>query len=385
MKTGLLSLLTLTGLLNSNGPDTLNVIEIVKPAEFTINRLSEIASDINYIPLETNENSSIERIITLRINDKYIYVGTLNSIVCFNSSGKFLFTLSKKGRGNDEYEFFLDFDINAYNSIIAIPCRKSIILYNQTDNGFDFLKRINISYPISKIDFIGDSDNILLQFGNSDGEIPYSKQLINTSGDILMSWPNYMMFKKNTEKIQIGYMFENASFKFQNQLFLKSIGNDTIFKLKPENIIEPFLVLDTKNKRLTPEVRSDPQFHVDHLNEFIVMQKIFGSSRFLYYTYEYLDSKKHEIFDLLKKIRYRIPENEFLKDDISGGANFKPEYSSDGILYGWIEPLKMKEFISDSSWQNLSVINEPKKTLLKTITDTLKDNDNPVLIMVKIK
>lgn len=254
-----------------------DVIDITSTPKSTMTNLSEIASDIDYIPLETNENSLINRILNLKVQGNYIYVGTLESVLCFSKSGKYLFGLSKKGRGPDEYEFLLDFDVNASNTVLAIPSRKNIVLYKQTDNGFTFLNRIDCLNPINALNFTGKSDNILLQFSNSDGTIPYSRQLINLKGDILKSWLNYMMYKKLVEKMYVSHRWENTSYNLQNNLFLKTIGNDTIFKFNEINKAEPFLILDTKDKRITPDVRADVKSYAEHMQDYISIQRIFGS------------------------------------------------------------------------------------------------------------
>ncbi|HPM01376.1 MAG TPA: 6-bladed beta-propeller [Candidatus Cloacimonadota bacterium] len=362
----------------------MTVIDITSAPMFAIENLSEISSNIDYIALETNENSLIDRIINLRVQNNFIYVGTLNSVLCFSKSGKFLFSLNKKGCGSDEYEFLLDFDINENNKILAIPSREDIVLYNQTEEGFNFSKRIKITNPTRKIDFAGKSDNILLQFSNSDGIIPYSKQLINLEGKVLLSWPNCMMYNKITVNMSISHTFENASCQFQSNLFLKALGNDTIFKLNENNIMESFLILNTKDKRVSPEIRSNVKFYAEHMDEYIIMQNIFYSERFFYYTYEYNKKTNHEIYDQLRMIRYSVHENEFLKDDISGGVNFEPKYSCDGIFYSWIEPYKLKKFIVDDSWRNLKVKCPEKKAALLELIDTFNDSDNPILIMAEI-
>lgn len=363
--------------------EPLDVIDIVAPPKVIMTKLSEIANDISYIPLETNENALIERIISLRVEGNYIYIATLYNILCYSKSGKFLYSLDKYGRGPDEYEFLLDFDVNTNNTILAIPSRKHIVLYKQSDEGFTFLKRINIFDSTIKIDFVGKSDNLLVQYANSDGLNKYSRQLIDIDGKVLSSWPNYMMYKKTNPNVRVTFAFENTSYKFQDNLFIKLIGNDTIFRFNEKNTFGSFLVFNKKDKKVTPELRANTKYFSEHYKDYIIMEKIFGSARFFYYTYEYSGKIHHEIYDQLKEIRYGVPQDVFLKDDISGGVNFEPEYSNDGLLYSWIEPLKLKEFVAKDSWGKIKVLHPEKKTALKKLADSLDDFDNPVLIMVK--
>lgn len=65
--------------------------------------LSEIASEITYIPLETNRNSFIGRSPVVSFENERIYVRSASITNVFDKSGKYLFTFNRKGRGPEEY------------------------------------------------------------------------------------------------------------------------------------------------------------------------------------------------------------------------------------------------------------------------------------------
>ena len=369
---------------NSKELEPVNVIDVLSAPKSVMTNLSEIATDIEYIPLETTDNSLISRINTLKVRGNYIYVGTLDNVLCFDKSGKYLFKLDKKGRGPEEYEFLLDFDVDANNTILAVPSQKDILLYKQTDKGFIFINRLNLPISPQIINFTGKSNNILLQYSNTDGTKPFSRELINLKGETLISWPNYMKYQLQ-EKMVVMSRYENTSYYFKNDLFLKEVGNDTILKLTEKNKIESFLIFDSKNKRVTPEVRSNVKYYAEHMYEYFVLQKIFGSERFIYYTFSYNKVSHPEIYDQLTKIRYSIPDKEFLRDDIAGGVNFEPQYCNDGIFYSWIEAVKFKAYTSSDLFKKAKVKSSVKNIALINLAEKVNDFDNPILIAVKIK
>ena len=66
--------------------------------------LSEIATDIKYVPLETNKSSLIGKGAVVFYENGRIYVRFLRTILqVFDSTGKYLFTFNKIGRGPQEY------------------------------------------------------------------------------------------------------------------------------------------------------------------------------------------------------------------------------------------------------------------------------------------
>lgn len=363
---------------------SVNVIDVLTTPKSTIFNLSDIATDIEYIPLQTTENSLISRILDLKIKGNFIYVKTIEKLFCFDKSGKYLFQLDKKGRGPEEYEYLSDFDVDSKNSLLAVKSSREILLYQQTDHGFTFLNKLNLSYQPQTVNFTGNSNNILLQYSNTDGIKPFSRELINIKGETLISWLNYMKYDLN-EKIIVMSRYENTSYSFQNNLILKEVGNDTIFKLNDNNTLEPFLIFDTKNKRVTPEARSNVKYYAEHMYEYFILQKIFGSERFIYYTYSYNKRSNHEIYDQLKKVRYSVPEKEYLKDDLAGGVNFEPQYCNNGFFYSWIDAIKFKTYTSSDLFKNAIFKSPAKNAMLKSLAGKVTEFDNPILIVTKIK
>jgi hypothetical protein len=363
-------------------PDKIDALSYPKSS---INNLSDIATDIEYIPLETTPNSIMGRIINIKIRNNNIYIATVDKkIFCFDKSGKYLFNLNKAGRGPEEYQYCSEFDVNESNSILAINGLREIILYNKLSTGFTFLKRIKLNESPQIINFTGQNGNILLQYSNTYGTNQFSKELINLDGETLHSWPNYMKFQIQ-ERISVLSRYENTSFNFKNALYLKEVGNDTIFKFN-ENKLDPVLIFDTKNKRVTPEVRANVKYYADHMYEYYILQKFFGSERFIYYTAAFnKDYNIVGIYDMVKKTSYAVPGKEFFKDDISGGVNFEPQYCNNGTFYSWIDAITFKNYSSGEIFNKTKVKNSVKHESLKSLAQKITENDNPILIAAKIK
>ena len=351
----------------------------------SITNLSDIATDIEYIPLETTSASIVGRIINIKIRNNYIYVATVDKkIFCFDKSGKYLFNLDKAGKGPEEYLYCSEFDVNGSNSILAVMGSKELILYNQLSSGFTFMKRIKLIESPNIFNFVAQNDNILLQYSNTYGTNPFSKELINQNGETLQSWPNYMKFQLQ-EKISVFSRYENTCYNFKNFMYLKEVGNDTIFKFDG-NKLSPVLIIDTKNKGVTPEVRANVKYYADHMYEYFILQKFFGSENFFYYTAAY--NKEYNIvviYDKVKKKTYSVPGKDFFKDDISGGVNFEPKYCYNGTFYSWIDAITLKNYSTSEIFIKTKARNSGKYELLKNLAQQITENDNPILLAAKIR
>jgi hypothetical protein len=371
---------------NGTEKNNLNVIDVMSSPKSRMTNLSDIATDIEYIPLQTTDICLIRRISSLKVIGNYIYIadGTVGKLFCFDRSGKYLFLLDNSGRGPEEYEYLTDFDVDTKNSMVAINCNNKILIFRQTEAGFRFLNKINLSYPPEIINFRGNSDDLLLQYSNTDGTKPFSRELINLKGETLISWPNHMKYQLQ-EKMIVMSRYETSSYSFKNELYLKEVGSDTIFKLSEMNRLVPVVAFDAKNKRVTPEVRSNVRNFADHMSDYFILQRIFGSERFFYYTYMYHNETHHEIIDQSTKARYWISGKEFLKDDLAGGVNFEPQYCNGGLFYSWVEANALKTFALSDQFKNALVKSPVKNAALKNLAEKVNLSDNSIVICAKIK
>lgn len=100
-------------------------IDLLSEPESGITKLSEIAENVEYMPLQTTDSSLLGDVVLKIVNiDNRIYI--LNSvededeILCFNTDGKFSYKINKTGRGPEEYLSITDFDISYDNTLLTI-------------------------------------------------------------------------------------------------------------------------------------------------------------------------------------------------------------------------------------------------------------------------
>lgn len=109
--------------------------------------LSEIATSIRYIPLETSKNSVLGSPVVLYEKGR-IYIRTSGKTKVFDTLGKYLFTFDRRGRGPEEYSYASNPTIVGYNGDITITERKgdSTILKYYSRDGI-FVKDIAVPNP----------------------------------------------------------------------------------------------------------------------------------------------------------------------------------------------------------------------------------------------
>jgi len=106
------------------GSESVLEIDLLSEPESGITKLSEIAENVEYIPLQTTDSSLIGDLVRKIVNvENRIYIlnsGLQSEILCFNTDGKFCYRIDKSGRGPEEYLSLTDFDISNDNTMLTI-------------------------------------------------------------------------------------------------------------------------------------------------------------------------------------------------------------------------------------------------------------------------
>ncbi len=167
----------------------------------------DYAGDIELIPLETTDESLIARISKVIFSNGKYYIldRKSSSVLLFDSKGKYLSKLSKKGQGPDEYTRLNSFTVVNDTLWVSDDNRRLLIGY---DKDFKMIKRINLWEHISA------------------DHIAYSKE------HILLA-DNWSGFKD--KNIQLG-MYDIKNDKVEGLLYVPKISNKVAMFKKPSQL-----------------------------------------------------------------------------------------------------------------------------------------------------
>lgn len=392
---------------NEIKPDFVIKIDLLSEPESVITGLSDIAENIEYIPLQTTENSLIGAFTLkiLNIGDR-IYIqngGLVGEILCFDMNGRFLFKISNEGRGPEEYDFITDFDVSSDNKILTIlsGSTRKLVSYGISDTGFTFLRSITLKEPAPwSVSLVPETDLAFMSIPTWLGTEPYLSLLINAAGDTILSKPNSYKF----ERIQTGRAGTRSiegkflTYKTVDMVCFKEDFGGTVFYVDARNsLFRPRIIFNTHGTSFTPEMRGGSEKMKDNSTTYI--PKIFETSRYvfcLYYTMIveqkvvnlygfFFDKKKNS------KLKFDVGEDRTIKlrDDLSGGPDFTIEYyenrCSNGRLFSYAEAMALKKFVDSENFKDAEVRDPNKKSELKRLAGSLKETDNPVLVVVTPK
>jgi hypothetical protein len=287
------------------------------------------------------------------------------------------------GRGPNEYLVAHDVQLDKKTQEIYLLARwqKKFFVYSENGN---LLRTFPITFSPSEFQFI--DDKILCYSENHMGNIEKSYNLIDTNGIILKSFANKYPFDNRDAYVIQG---ENLFYHFNNQVFKKEVYSDTVFLYK-NGAFRPNLVINVGEKLITPNARS--QFDGLYLAcNYISPLNLFEFGDYVYYefvskfdfsntlSFGFIGSKKSGFQTLIN------PEKGLI-NDLDGGPNILPRTTKDdNTIIGWVDALQLKTHVASEAFKNSLPKYPEKKKALENLANSLKETDNPVLILIKLK
>lgn len=386
-------------------------IDLLSEQKYKVTKLSEFATNIEYVPLQTTKNSLLGEFAAkiVSVNDK-IYIknsGLDGEIMCFNKNGKFLFKIQHLGRGPGQYTFITDFDVSSDNTMLTIlsTVDRKILLYNLSENGSSFEKALSLNSQLpSTIGMVPETKDVFLAIDPLIPSTPILSLLINNNGDTIHLKPN--CFGSRQDK-SLPHAKWDLVYTSKELLCFKELFSDTVFYVDAkEKTFKPRIIFDTHGTLITPEMIGHPEKMGDDKQE---IRYVYEASRYVFY---YLVYVKNDVlyydcflFDKTTKTKYKLDTDTVvetianiprdvqkikLKDDLNGGPDFTQDvrqlnaHCSDGKMFSLVDAITLKNYVTTEAFVNARG-SDSKKSQLKKLADSLNETDNPVLVIVTPK
>lgn len=221
-------LLSLSSCVQQKGESNIRCISAPTSTILQKVALSDIASDIELIPLETNDNSLINEIRKISYAKDFLYIADGLALYKYDSKGCLVYKLERQGRGPEEYIYISDFQINETGDA-WILCRNSSSLYKYQDS--ILIDKIALEDWVSNI-FLIDEAKMLLYIGNEATENnKHQLKLLDLESKCITNY--YLPI--NDKKSQ--YLHVQSSnhfvcdFNSSEDVYFFQVFNDTIYSI----------------------------------------------------------------------------------------------------------------------------------------------------------
>ncbi len=379
----------------------------------SVELLSNYASDIEYIALETSDESLLGRISKVDVDNEKIYVADqTNSIKIFDRRGNYIKTFSRSGRGPQEYMNILDFLVDRASGNLNIMERSGAVY--EYDSEGNFISKINAVYSNSRCRTLAlaDSKNRVLiaswysQYAKGENGLLYGVTHYRDTNDIIseitrlsISSMTLEPTSKGTVVITSPYPPDIFRFGDETRVIFKAV--DTVFSVNKSGEVYGKFFINTGKYKIPHDLtvyefasQDNPYISLDipafetatHLllafdmrslaHEIVetVVRMHDGKEVVRKHTTVYsVYDKKSGKFTLLNQ-----PENNRrgFRDDIKGGLPFWPTDKGSGNEL--IRTINALDVITSAE-------KYPDNQFINSLASKLDENDNPVVVIVTPK
>lgn len=333
--------------------------------------LNELASDIRYVPLETTDDC-------LMNNEFYIMQYTGEDIITsgifhFDKNGKFLNKIGSKGQGPEEY----------LQGLFTFGDWKNKLLYVQnwttlTCYGFDGTFVRSVPTPQLNMGAAGLFDENHILYSNdiyyADKANPIQLYMVDSqNGKTVSKWRGHLEENKKYGMILTSRDF---MYNYDNSLFYKPALENVIFKILSPKKRQLVYKFDCSGKDIDVSADEvDPKKRFQFLSVYWAKE----TAQYLFVNYGMKNISRLGIYDKEKKTFTNVT----IKDNLAGGYDIHPAWTSDDnhllmIYYaGGLLQDKEKRY-------STGLLPERKKELDELLKN-IKEDDNPVVILVTLK
>lgn len=333
--------------------------------------LNELASDIRYVPLETTDDC-------LMNNEFYIMQYTGEDIITsgifhFDKNGKFLNKIGSKGQGPEEY----------LQGLFAFGDWKNKLLYVQnwttlTCYGFDVTFVRSVPTPQLNMGAAGLFDENHILYSNdiyyADKANPIQLYMVDSqNGKTVSKWRGHLEENKKYGMILTSRDF---MYNYDNSLFYKPALENVIFKILSPKKRQLVYKFDCSGKDIDVSADEvDPKKRFQFLSVYWAKE----TAQYLFVNYGMKNISRLGIYDKEKKTFTNVT----IKDNLAGGYDIHPAWTSDDnhllmVYYaGGLLQDKEKRY-------STGLLPERKKELDELLKN-IKEDDNPVVILVTLK
>ncbi|MDR2232084.1 MAG: 6-bladed beta-propeller [Tannerella sp.] len=381
---------------------------------------SDLFSSMELIPLETREECLLNKIPFPHIifDDNHIFINSNQfgnqELYAFGRSGVFLNQIGKKGQGPGEYIYSSSFFLNSDRQTIFVEDLSQILEYDYRGNfirGFKSILESGEGLFFNNYTYV--EDHVFVANARYKGYNPFDYCLINSKGEVIKTFPNHAVENKNST---INSYSQGAlrPVRVKDRVYLKEITNDTIYVLKNREL-QPAYVFGLGKYEYPFESieRFGPQqsFFLNAIR-FIPASQFVVTENFIFYhvtlpesvpkpkakpRYRPLTNEKasddlavYGIYNIEQHKNMLLDTDDYFQkgivNDLNGGLPFIPiYYAGNNVLVGiwWADD--MKETLTDEYFTRQTIKDPQAHQKLKELLKKLKDDDNPVVVVAKLK
>jgi len=253
-------------------------------------------------------------------------------------------------------------------------------------------------------------DNLFVGYLSNQGKNKFNYFLFDEEGDTVKCFPNHIFFnRKGGSSSYDGALYP---FRVDERMYLKDYVNDTIYCLANSTLQPSFIF--SLGKYSFPKEFLETMHLPSFLERALIIRYLIGTHKYFFYEV-YVPNKLptpiikpvymprvgkyktqeayvfgiyniEEQTNILLDINENILSEKGIINDINGGLSFFPRYyaGNNEVMDIW-DAAKMKETLTEEYFATKTIKDQKAHQQLKDLLVILKVDDNPVVVIAKLK
>jgi hypothetical protein len=354
--------------------------------------LSDFAEDVSYVRLESKD-ALVGELVNLMIGpDRFILNDFKQELLVVSHDGKFMNKIGNKGKGPGEYLYTNNFQVDFEN-------QKYYLIRDDSDENMVF--NLNGQFERS-FRFLRYSENLRILFVGSNFYVSGSSiptdtytplTIYNASGKKLREYtfpipPGV----ENPERSPVGYFSQTLDQK----VLIQGVSPDTTYQISETGDLVPYFVFGRGpdpmpqsenffyNRSYLYKDRDYKAWFLRDLGSIFVMNINLPHSEG---SQTYFYNKKNDRLFHIRNFEIREEDKSVgIQNDLDGGPMLIWQFIiHDGYAYCLHQSINLIGLKKSGYFDRLQPKLPDKKKQLLAMIDSLKPDDNPVIMIVKIK
>lgn len=361
-------------------------------------RLSDFASSVEPIPLETNDNALIGTVTSIIFRGGKYYVGSASMqtdrVFVFDKTGKYLYKLDKRGGGPDEYTELQDLAVSDDGKLFcATDAGPKLLVYDLEQDTCLLSKKIGVF-----VSGLALYQNRIITYNRWQLK-SYGKDFAIAEFDLAGHQLDAYYEPDELSKIKKQFFGSMKPFEpVGDQLYFKPSMCDTIYEIKDKELV-PAYYFDFGKKKLPGEIFRGAADGLEVVKKIKKNQGVFSAfyygitPGFIHFTIDDYDNNGYiGFYDTgsgRSLIAHHIVDDLYFKGCKYTPKSWQLPKNMDGGDIIWhVEPGFLKstcaayaQRATRDEWEAFCRDHAD----LVSLCNNLKDDDNPVLLRIKVK
>jgi hypothetical protein len=350
-------------------------------------KLSDIADEITYIPLETKADCMLSSDLSLTATDEgYIMLEGGIIFRVFDKDGKFIRNVGSSGKGPGEYLRARQFSIDKKARVIEVA---SIFTLKMVLYSFEgkFLREYPMPFDAAYVVKEPSGGYHLATYRpqpKDSAEYRFSR--MDNQGKIVQIFP-----EKGVVLPSSGIMLKEFQYyTYNDQVYLQNAFNDTIYRFTKGAWV-PDLYFDLGSFSPPKEYWDDIKFNAKNRGQFIERVGFTDEQDYLLVFFRH--KKKSEIgkYDKASKTLTYVQNIDTISrgflNDLDGGPGVKPLWNENDGKYWYLtfQAVDLIDWKAKGYFDQADIKHPEQNKKLKAMIDRLTVDSNPVIMKVRQK